>query len=820
MVYSTAACLRPKHMIVRRPLVWISAALVGGTAFASAFDPSFPPFLVAFLFAFFLAVLLIALKRRTPAAVAVMAAMFFLGACIYLVKAYVLETPDPLAQHYASDTPLVASIRGVVSECRPTPDGPRTRFVLDVEGIETDLGGESINARIVGRTRVSWYESDAAIEPGDVVRVTGKLRLLRGFKNPRTFDYERYMQRRGIFTTMHAQGPGAAVVQGKDRLAPSRRFGEYFRREGLKIISRSTRTEETRAFLSAILLGERGLLTEEMEDWFKRTGTFHILAISGLHVGLVYLIVSLALTPIPMGRKARVALSILAVWLFALATGGSVSVTRASIMLTLVLSAYYLSREGDFLTSVAFAALIIVGADPVIIDNVGFQLSFTAVLLLCTFEPHFRKKFYPAAREKLRKVPAPILNRLAITSFASLVIGIGMIPLIAYYFNIVSFVFPIANLIVIPVLSLVLAAGFACLLLGFVWLEGAVVFGLAAEAFAWTIFGVVKLCSLAPGSSMRVASPPLWVLGLEALAIMMVWWRVNSLRRLAPFAAAAMLIVATSFVGDPAESPLRATFLEVGDADACLLEFSAGETMLVDTGFAAPSLDCGEHIIAPFLWKKGICAIDTLVLTHPDADHTGGALFLIRNFRIGRLLLPAPGKMSPKFSEILREAERRGYPVETAIAGDLVSGVDGVRIEALNPPPGATHAALSDNDLSLVLRVSYGDTGILLVGDAGKKAFRNMKDSGWELRSEILKASHHGLRSGFDREFLELVEPQLAVISGRTYRFNQSMEKRMAQYTPLCDTVLSTSGSGAIVVETDGHEIRTGTTRKARGRLF
>ena len=260
--------------------------------------------------------------------------------------------------------------------------------------------------------------------------------------------------------------------------------------------------------MSAILLGERGLLTEEMEGWFKRTGTFHVLAISGLHIGLVYLIVSLALAPLPLGTKGRVAVAIAIVWVYAFATGGRVSVTRASIMLTVILAGYYLSREGVFLTSVAMAALIIVGLDPAIVDDLGFQLSFSAILLLCTFEPFYTRTFYPLIQEKLRMMPAPILNRLAITLFASLVIGVGMLPLQAYHFNMLSFVFPIANLVVIPLLSFVLAAGFACLLAGFVWLKAATVFGFVAEAFSWMIFGTVKLCSLAPGSSIRVASPP------------------------------------------------------------------------------------------------------------------------------------------------------------------------------------------------------------------------------------------------------------------------------------------------------------------------
>ncbi len=807
-------------MIVKRPLVWISAALVGGTAFSSAFWPPFVPLLIAFVSTFALAVVFIIAKKRAPAAFAALAASFLIGACAYLLEAHSRETPDQLATHYASDTSVKAVLHGMVRERSISRDSSSAKFVLDVERIETEVDGIPISTEAVGRTRVSWYAPGVAVEPGDLVRVAGKLKLLRGFKNPRIFDYERYMHRRGIFSTLYAKGSDAAKIEGRGKLSLPRRLREHFRREGLRIIARATQTGETRAFVSAILLGERGLLTEEMEQWFKKTGTFHILAISGLHVGLVYLIVSLALTPLPLGARGRVALSLAIVWIYAFATGGSVSVTRASIMLTLVLTAFYFSREGDFLTSLAAAALILAGINPIIIDDLGFQLSFSAVLLLCTFEPFYTRNFYPLVQGALKRLPAPVVSRLAVTLFASLAIGVGMLPLVAYHFNTASFIFPLANLFVIPVLSLVLAAGFACLLAGFVWIEFAVVFGLIVEMFSWAIFGVVKLCSLVPGGSTRVASPPLWVLGLEALAIALIWWRPLSIRKLASFAAIAVFAGAVLLSGRPPADTMRMTFLDVGDADACFIEFASGETMLVDTGFATRGLDCGEDLIAPFLWKKGLSTIDALVLTHPDADHTGGAVFLIENFRIGRLWIPDVDGEAPGFAKILAAVEEKDCPIERLDASDSPGEMGGTHIEVLNPPVGIAFGEVSDNDLSLVLRLTYDETSLLLGGDAGKNAFRSMIDSGKDLESDILKAPHHGLESGFNRKFVKLVRPLFVVISGKTHRIDRGMERRVGRYAPLCEKVMSTQDSGAVTVESDGHEISIESTRKRRGELF
>jgi competence protein ComEC len=788
-----------------------------GAAFSSAFHPPFHYCLPAFFLGWFLSALLTLLKKRKPAVLLVLVTYFLLGSCIYILRAFAFEIPDQLAQHYGSDRSLEASLVGVVTECHPLSDGERLTFALNTETIEIN----GTRTCVEGRTRINWYQPSGKLEPGDVVRVAGRLKLLRGFKNPHTFDYERYMYRRGFFTRMFARGPDSVLVLRKGGLSWPLRWRAFFRQKGLDIVARSTRTDETRAFTSAILLGERGLLTKEMQAWFKQTGTFHILAISGLHVGLVYLIASLALTPFSLGTRARVAIGILIVWLYAFATGGGVPVTRASIMLTLVLAAYYIGREGDFLTAVAFAALVLVMVNPTVIDDVSFHLSFTAMVLLCTFEPIFTEKIYPLTQQKLGRIPAPILHKLLLTLFASLVLGVGMLPVTAYHFNLLSLLFPIANLVVVPLLSLVLAAGFACLLTGFIWLKAALVFGLLLEIVSWTIFATVKLCSMAPGSSMRVRSPPLWVLGLEAAAIALAWWPARWRRKVAAFAGVALLAATTAFVRSHQSSDLlRATFLDVGDADSCLVELPGGEIMVVDTGFATPSLDCGEQLVAPFLWRKGITQIDTLVLTHPDADHTGGAPFLIENFRVGRLVLADYEGVPSGLLPILHAVEKKRVPVKTVSAGDVLADENRVRIEVLNPPRNFDREDFSNNEASIVLRISYGETSFLLTGDAEKKALRLMTGSGKRLMSRVLKAPHHGLASSFQKGFVELVKPEVVVVSGSAYRANSTMQTRVARYAPLCKMTFNTHDHGAITIESDGHNLKTVVARRRRTSPF
>ncbi|MBI5119352.1 DNA internalization-related competence protein ComEC/Rec2 [Candidatus Poribacteria bacterium] len=802
---------------MRRPLVWLLVALMSGGAVSSLFHPPLKPLLVAFLCAWLIAVLFLIFRKRTPSAFFVLSATFLLGACGYLLRDFVAEIPDQLALSYASEQMAPATLTGIVSKTQSTYESGSITFLLDAETIETHGRSEPVS----GCAQVTWREPSARIDLGDKVSVKGRVSLARGFKNPGVFDYERFVHRRGIFTKMFARGSAAVTVQSKGAANWVLRLREYVRRESLDIISRSTRTLETRAFVSAMLLDERSLLTDEMNDWFKRTGTFHVISISGLHVGLVYLFVSLALTPLPLGPKARVSIGILFVWLYAFITGASVPVIRSATMLTLILAEYYLARESDFLSAIALAAFVIVAFDPLVIDDVSFQLSFMAVGLLCAFEPLFTNTIYPLAQQKLPGIAGTVLYKLMLTLLASLVVGIGMSPVVAYHFNQASLVFPIANLIVIPVVSLVLAAGFVCLLAGFLWMKAAIAFGLLLEAFSWVVFWTVKLCSLIPASSITVASPPLWILGLEAFAIMLVWWRGRPARRVAVFATVALLTAGAALaVQRFSSNRLRATFLDLGDADSCLVEFPDGRTMLVDTGFASHYIDCGERVIAPFLWKKGIRRIDTLVLTHPDADHIGGAPFIIDNFMIGRLALPETPRAHEGFLPILENTKQKNVPVELVSAGGLLTDTNQVRIEVLNPPPDTSSQTLSDNEGSVVFRITYGDINLLLPADAEKKTLSLMCDSGREIRSRVLKAPHHGLASGFNARFVKMVSPELIVISGAKHRAGRLSGSRLSRYAPFAKTVLSTHDSGAIVLETDGRHLATTLTRCPRASLF
>ncbi|RJP23520.1 MAG: DNA internalization-related competence protein ComEC/Rec2 [Candidatus Abyssobacteria bacterium SURF_5] len=753
--------------------------------------------------------------KRIPAVFLVLVCCFLLGAALYQKKSFEVQALDPLALQFGFDRPAAMRLKGrIVEYSRSRGEGERTSLLLDVDAAsrcDDNPSWVSIN----GRTMVNWYEGGEGVLEGDQVEVFGKLRLLKGFKNPGVFDYERYMHRRGIYTRMSARGPDAVSLVERIDLSSPAGWRYFLRRQASVILSDSVWTKETTAFLSAILLGDRDLLTDEMKDWFKQTGTFHILAISGLHVGLVYLLVSVGLTSLRFDRKWRTALALLIVWSYALITGAGVPVMRASLMLTLVLAGYLLDREGDFLTAVAAAAFVLFLMDPLSIDDVSSQLSFTAVILLCVSEPLFSGRLYPALQERFPWALSPILHKLVVTLYASVIVGIGLTPIVAYHFNQVSLVFPFANLLVVPLLSFLLAFGFATLAVGSISIQAAAVPGFGAEIISQIMFGIVRFFSGLPFSFARIGSPPYWVLVLTMLGILIAWWRTGWRRKLVVFGCCAAVGIMSASSGRLlSDGVFRMTVFDVGEADSCFIESPERKTMLVDCGFSTPSLDCGEQLIAPFLWRKNIRKIDTLVLTHPDADHYGGAGFILEHFKVGKLLLPDIAQWPPAFLEIVERARERGIRIEYAAAGDVFEVDSVTRAEVLNPSKSVSQKRYSTNEISLVMRISCGDFSFLLAGDAEEGSLRDMQNCGKTLRSTILKVPHHGLASSFSRPFMQQVEPELAIISGRAFRVNDSIQRRIIRYAPYSGRVLATERDGAVVIEILNDSLRVSACRR------
>ena len=525
--------------------------------------------------------------------------------------------------------------------------------------------------------------------------------------------------------------------------------------------------------VEALLLGYREDLPPGLRADFRATGTVHIFAISGAHVGMVLGMTLWVLRwlGVPRYRWLWVAAPVLAV--YTVGTGGAVSAVRASVMAMMALSAPTAGRRPDGTSALLAAAAAIVAADPRQVADLGFVLSFTAVAALIWLVPPLEAALRRGLCEGVdggRRWWKRGLRRVGEGVGVSAAAWVGTGPLTAYSFHLFSPLSLVLNLAVIPVVFIILLAGVLSLALG--WIGG----GWVGEGFnaaaCWLAGGLTRGIRWAvgvPGGHVFVRSPAWWAMaswyGLLGWALMAGRLRERGgVRRLALALTAGTAVFGGWWAWDAGR--VRVSVLDVGDGSAALVQ-AGRERILVDTG--------AEYRVEDVLRQaqaQGMNRLDALVLSHGDALHIGGAAQLLEEVEVGEVWVPAARWPSPKLDEALELAREKGIPVRELRAGDAGEWGLGVRWDVLWPEGKGVRLGCAD-DGSLVLRAGRGRAGVLLAGDAGWEAEEGMMAAartGTANRATgapVLVAGRHGAEGATSAAWLEATGAEAVVLSCR-----------------------------------------------------
>ncbi|HEX5724641.1 MAG TPA: DNA internalization-related competence protein ComEC/Rec2, partial [Longimicrobiaceae bacterium] len=436
---------------------------------------------------------------------------------------------------------------------------------------------------------------------------------------------------------------------------------------------------------------------------------------------------------------------------------------RAGVMMALSLMAVVLQRPSATLPPVAAAALVILAAQPMAALDAGFQLSVAGVLGIILLR-----------RAMLERVPAAWRAHAAGRWLAeSLVVSVAAFlataPVVAHHFGQVAPVSILANLPAIPLTSLALIGAGAAAATEPVLPPLARLLADGAGVMLDALGAVVDLAVAVPGGHAAVPRPqwPLWA--AAGLAFLLALDLAGRMRAGVRWAIATGTACAAFLLLPPAALPggdgVELAFIDVGQGDAIALRTPAGRWLLVDAGPLEDAYDAGEKRVLPFLRARGARRVEALVLTHPHADHIGGAAAVMRALPVGTLVEPGLPFGSPVYLETLRTAERRGVAWHAA-RQDRVLRVDGVELTFLWPVADLLDSVEDANEISAVLRVRYGDFAALLTGDASAAVERALVARyGAELEADVLKAGHHGSATSTSDELLAAVRPALAVVS-------------------------------------------------------
>lgn len=551
---------------------------------------------------------------------------------------------------------------------------------------------------------------------------------------------------------------------------------------------------------SALILARKEGLDPEVRESFAVAGISHLLAISGFHVGVVALMVSVLVRGMGVPPRPAPAVATLVTWLYVAFIGFPDAASRAALMLTLVSVSRLWARPAGALGAIASALLILVLKDPFALGRPGFQLSFAGALGLVTGAPPLRRALGVGW---LRRVPRSLRDGVA----AGVAATLFTLPFVAWHFGRVSLVGIVTTLVATPLVAAAIPGLLATLSVYGAFPPLARFLAGGTDVLLRGLEGLARTAGSLPGASVWVGDATL--VGCVAGGVLGAVWMRASPGRLRPWVRRVVVILV--MVAGAGAAPLvekslgygtlEIIFLNVGQGDAVAIRSPAGRWVLVDTGPRGRSWDAGARVVLPYLRRRGVLRLEALVLTHPDLDHIGGAEVIAEAFDPRFIMDPALAAGKDAYLDILEVATTKQIPWLQARRG-FVLELDGVRLEVLYPDgPSTAPSGESDaNAQSVVVLVRYGAFEALLTGDAPTEVEeRLLEDLPGAL--EVLKVGHHGSNTSTSPQLLSRASPELAVISvGARNRYGHPHAAVMERLVNAGVRVLRTDERGHIRV--------------------
>ncbi len=643
-----------------------------------------------------------------------------------------------------------------------------------------------------------------SINSGNKIYITGAYQKGRERRNPGEFDYDKYLKQNGITGLFLSYASDSISILAKEE--NTFKSSLFSIRKSIDRIIHDLQDQRTAGLLRGLILADRSEIDYETKNEFINSGVVHILAVSGLHVGYVLVIFIFIFGR--FGIYTRALLTILGLLGFMFLTGVPPSVFRATLMAVVIIIAFLFNRSTNIINSISIAAFVILLLNPNEIYNPGFQLSFSAVLAIGILYPYFQKMIF---RLHLKK---KWLESVFLFIGVSLSAQIGTLPFTLAYFSKLSVIALFTNLFVIPAIGVIIAVGFITLFIGLFSYSIAIFFASANDLFSGMMIDFIKYTGSLEFSFLWIRNYSIYdsiIFYLGLALILFVIQKSNNI--FLKIALPIMLIISMTMYSsfDNKElldkNKLNVLMIDVGQGDSFLIKFPNGKTALVDAGEANPFIDNGERVIIPLLDYLGIGKIDYGFVSHLDLDHYGGFISLIYHDRINKIFRPLPDSSdkSLRFEKFLKSKK-----IQTGIYDKHSFEVGNTKMYFLNDPKSNYYQKFSSNDKSGVLKIVFGNTSFLFVGDCEHPAeyflaskFQKMLDS------DVLKVGHHGSSTGSSKTFLNLVTPDISLISaGIKNKFNHPSSEVISSLTELNSKVYQTDLMGAVLLQSDGLEIQ------------
>ncbi|MFC1559625.1 DNA internalization-related competence protein ComEC/Rec2 [Candidatus Margulisiibacteriota bacterium] len=742
----------------------------------------------------------LSVKRKVPFQV-IIAIVFLAG--LFAYKFATLPPPKNNISNFINDK--YVTLAGMIAD-EPRATADKTLFTLDAK----KMGERSVS----GKVKIYLNGGSQGVAYGCNIKVKGILSKITSTGNFGLLSYTELMEDRGVYAQFRGRTQSLKVLGGNSG-NPVKKLTIAIKNK-LFASLRKTLKEPYSSLLGSIIFGSKvSPLPDDIKENFRNAGVVHLLVVSGLHMSILLGVTASLLKGAGLSSRIRAVLVSVFNFMFVVMVGAGPSVIRAGIMGEVALLTNIFQRENEFYNTLAFSGLILLIMNPLNIFAVGFQLSFMATWAL----------FYvaPAFEEKLKgKMPPFFANLISIAIAPALATS----PIILYNFGQVSFVSIFANMSIIPWIQVIVVLGFFSVLAGAVFLPISMIINNFLLLLLMVLNSIVYFYSHLPFAC-RFFVPP--ALPMIVGYYIIVGWGVEMLKgkvkfklnkfRIAFAVLAALSVLVWTFAASassgspPLKNELAITIIDVGQGDSILIESPSGKTMLIDGGgrhqAKGAKESIGKKIVIPYIHKRGINELDVVVLTHPHDDHVGGLASVIEAVPVKMVIDSGRPHTSYSYLKFLKLIDKKGIAYKLGRRGQTIDLGGGVKGFILYPTNSIVKSQETDlNDVSIVIKLVYKDFSMLFTGDMEHGGEKFLLKHRARLKSEVLKAGHHGSRTSTTYKFLKAVDPKYAIISvGLKNKFGHPSKEIIDRLKKAKVKIYRTDEDGAVLIRTDGKKL-------------
>ncbi len=766
---------------MKRPLLYILAFYIFGILLGQLKE-------VTFIVLFFIPIILLTLflyKLYKWKAVFIFPLFSILAIILFYIN---IKPPNDFIQQCAINEKQ-ATVLARVIDIDYTSTG-KQKILLNTKSITID--DNTINIKL----KIQAIVNNDEVEFGQIILAKGNIQCFDFQRNPGGFNEKLYMKIKNIDYKMFVD------ILDKGKIINSFDSYIYKLHKRFKNIYENILPQKEASILEAMLLGDKQYLDSSIKDIYRKSGISHILAISGLHISIISMILALVLNAVKLNKRLSSFILLTILILYCIFTAMSVSITRAVIMTGIVLFGNIIYYQSDTYTSLGAAALLLLIYQPLYLYDIGFQLSFGAVVSIILLSPVLDRLYF---------IPKQIRLYLVSTLAASL----GTYPIMAYHFNTISIIGILVNILILPLMSILVCFGIISTIVGLFWIK-------ASKFLCGIVYYILifyeSVCNLAvkvPLSEIVTGKLNIILIFIYYVAILIIVYyyytkkqKRENIKKYIIYSQMFLALIAAIIIFKPKE--LEIVYLDVGQGDCIAIHTAKTKNILIDGGGnISKQLDepnTGTLTVLPYLKYKAVNSLDCVFISHPDGDHITGIIELLDYIKINQIFIADTNNKNDLLEILETKATEHSIDIKKLTKGDKIK-LDNLTFEIIYPSKNT----FSDNynNSSLVLYMSYENSKFLFTGDIEKEAESEIVNNYTKLDTDVLKAPHHGSKTSSTQKFIDIVKPKVVIISsGKNNYYGHPHKEVVDRYKNINSKIYNTAYDGAILIKPKHNKLK------------